>query len=401
MIPNTRQPKPKKLDYDSLRNRVVVGPIMTEEHFLGFLEEVRQKVGEYKSHFYRGHQNCGFVNFSDTELPQKAISVFASTVFEGKTLTVAHPMDFFDNEEDARPNQKKSTKHPGRGGSRRTSINHCHPIGAPSTMLVLKNLNPSLTEANLHSLLLSWEIVPNHVSLHLSGLCSNVAYVTFETTAATRAAADKLRQSKDFRGVEVDERPSTQRQHSLPLPSLSQNDSLFSRSPSPVRSFRSLSPSPSASPDQAKESQTLLSDFQYFLGSQHMTELTMRLPGNPADQREMISLANEVGIGHRTFFDDDAQRWMVKLLKQSPSPSQNGFSRVIGKPPRRPHSLGGNDVGLGFDILNPTRNLLTGMPKENRSSSSPAQSVVGQQPLSRQMPSRADMALAEDEDEDN
>ena len=59
---------------------------------------------------------------------------------------------------------------------------------------------------------------------------------------------------------------------------------------------------------------SLLSELQYFLDSQHMTELTMRLPSDPVEQRSVLSMFSEPANERCVLIRDCLLVWFVLLL---------------------------------------------------------------------------------------
>lgn len=294
----------KSETFDVFKSRVVAGPVDSLEDFQAFLALVASEVGNFKSFFYRNDEKCGFVNFSDMELPLLAIKRFHNSEFHGHVLKVAYPHDYFENEEDARPNRKTSVEDASRG---------------TSSTLLLMNLNTTTPFKKLASVLEARGVVPQHIGFKRdsSGNFQGTAFLKFANAEAAVAARQQLSGLEvDGNKVRVEFKRDKTTQGTSPHPhppicTLTATVNSPTRPPIP----------PNVQPKIIDETtlrsniQDLMDELQSFAQSRFVTEVTMPVSSRPEDRRAVQSLAEILGLNNNTFFTDESGAWFVTIQK--------------------------------------------------------------------------------------
>eukprot|EP00300_Choanocystis_sp_HF-7_P033104 c45395_g1_i1.p1 GENE.c45395_g1_i1~~c45395_g1_i1.p1 ORF type:complete len:455 (+),score=95.62 c45395_g1_i1:107-1366(+) len=319
---------------------VVFGPIESEDAFKDFIELVKTEVGGYRSHFYRGHQNCGFIYFTDEEHAQRAIEVFDGYEFKSTTIKACAPRDYFENEEDARPIPANNGRLPNPEpiqvlpeiaqalniNMRRPSHGVLDKAGEPDATLVIKNIPTHLKNDKLKTILQSCDVFPQSVQFKFDddGDFRGIAFVTFKRVDEAVRALEKIACLEiGKRKLKVSFKRKASSAHNMEHHSSEHSPVVTFNLPvvGPRYSIPNIdfSAVTSGQGDLSADGRELLTELQKFKASPFASELSVPVAEDILERNVVHALAECLNLVHITQYDEETDSTFVIIRKPIPS----------------------------------------------------------------------------------
>jgi hypothetical protein len=188
---STRKAKKKVTQWTERYNTtvVVVGVLQGHDQFRRLLAQVKESVGDPKSHYYREEQHCGFIYFHDEASADKCKAIDGE-LFEGITLKAAAPLSYFATEDEIFPELGSNTRRPSTA-----STIASHYSADPTPTLVLKNLCFGLKQSKFLEFMSQCKHAPLSVSYHYdsAGLFRGVAFAKYSSVDQAAEAIEELK----------------------------------------------------------------------------------------------------------------------------------------------------------------------------------------------------------------
>eukprot|EP00298_Acanthocystis_sp_HF-20_P005553 c15683_g1_i2.p1 GENE.c15683_g1_i2~~c15683_g1_i2.p1 ORF type:complete len:400 (-),score=123.71 c15683_g1_i2:83-1282(-) len=172
------------------------------QEILSFVNQTNVPV---KSYFFREKDKCVFVYFNDEDQTNFIKQMFNNSQFHGNMLKACSPLEYFGNEDDARPGPKKvpkptppppppSSSYYTQTISRSSSWFSSNENSAISNTIVVKNLKSEFQQEHLLDVLNQLSIYPETVNYHFdsSGHLKGIAFLKFADNQSASLALTKL-----------------------------------------------------------------------------------------------------------------------------------------------------------------------------------------------------------------
>eukprot|EP00298_Acanthocystis_sp_HF-20_P013763 c20496_g2_i1.p1 GENE.c20496_g2_i1~~c20496_g2_i1.p1 ORF type:complete len:439 (+),score=142.70 c20496_g2_i1:89-1405(+) len=172
----------------------VIGPISDEAQCDEIVAIVSKNGPQIKSRFYREDDKCVYIYYNEDEDANITKKKFNNYIFHDTVLKACSPIEYFGNEEDAKPGPKKAAKPVYMINQTSSSTMSSGEIIPPSSVVILKNIKDDFRQEQLNNLLEELRIFPERVDYNygMSGNFRGMAFMKFPDIESSSDAMDKL-----------------------------------------------------------------------------------------------------------------------------------------------------------------------------------------------------------------